>query len=92
MGDVIADAFLDVNRTAARMNERRKKVSDDIVSGLKMIMDLGDTAKQNVTSGADILAKRLPEIAEKPVTVGGQSLSRKHHKKNKWRTRRQPTK
>ena len=92
MGDVIADAFLDVNRTAARMNERRKKVSDDIVSGLKMIMDLGDTAKQNVTSGADILAKRLPEIAQKPVTVGGQSLSRKHHKKNKWQTRRQPTK
>lgn len=89
LGDVIADTFLDANRTVYRMNERRKKIADDIVSGLKMIMDVGDSAKQQVTTGADILAKKLPEIAEKPVAVGGQSLSRKHRRKNKWRTRRQ---
>ena len=40
LGDVVADAFLDANRTAYRLNERRKKISDDIVAGLRTIMDL----------------------------------------------------
>lgn len=104
LGDVIADAFLDVNRTAYRMNEKRKKIADDIVAGLKSIMELGNTAKDRVVSGADTLIQKLPEVAaqtpklpsmpEVPTkpTVGGQALSRKQRKKNKWRTRRQPTK
>lgn len=95
MGDVVADAFLDVNRTAYRMNERRKKITEDIVSGLRTIMELGNSAKDKVTSGADTLITKLPQVAENPPeAVGGsrQSLSRKGRRKHKWRTQRQRTK
>lgn len=100
LGDVIADAFLDANRTVARMNDRRKKVTEDIIAGLKSIMDLGADAKDKVVSGADTLIERLPKIAANPpapaepsatpapATTGGQSLSRKRRRKHKWRTQR----
>lgn len=105
MGDVIADAFLDANRTVGRMNEKRKKITEDIVSGLRSIMDLGNSAKDKVVSGADVFIQKLPEIAaqrpklpeipklpDMPKLKGGQLLSRKPRRKNKWRTQRQPTK
>jgi len=165
MGDTIADAFLDVNRTAYRMNEKRKKVVNDIISGLRVVMDLGkntmsenagkltdkltqviggpkDTAsnltgklgdvksnltgklgdmksnltgklgdmKSNLTGKLGDMKGKLSGVSEKfgdmkskasglmgklsafGTKRGGQALSRKLHKKNKWRTRRQPTK
>ena len=32
LGDAVADVFLDANRTVSRMNEKRKKITEDIVS------------------------------------------------------------
>lgn len=65
-GDAVADAFLDANRTAYRMNEKRKQLVEDIITGLKTVMTVGETAKDKVTSGADILANRLTEIIHGP--------------------------
>ena len=162
VGDTVADSFLDMNRTAYRMNEKRKQLVTDIVAGLKLIMDVGENAKDKVSSGADVLTDKLTQIVHGPTNLkdkasgvvgdlkekssglmgnlkekssglmgdmkekssglmgklsdmkekssgflgnlkekssglmgkfkGGQSLSRKPRKKNKWRTRRQPTK
>jgi hypothetical protein len=149
IGDTIADAFLDTNRTAYRMNEKRKKIVEDIVSGLRTVMNLGNSM---MSTNAGKLSDKLTEVAESPKSAltgklgdmkgsltgklgdmkskfsdmkgsltgklgdmkskfsdmkgsltgklgdlkgkfsGGQALSRKPRKKNKWRTRRQPTK
>lgn len=122
LGDTIGDAFLDINRTAYRMNEKRKQLVDDIVAGLRLVMDIGDNAKETVSEGADKLSNKLIEIVRGPTSSalaekssglmnkfsdlknkssgllakdqeGGRSqrLSRRYRKKNKWRTRRQPT-
>ena len=66
IGDTIADAFLDVNRTAYRMNEKRKKVVDDIVAALRMVMDLGDNANSTFSQNANKLSDKLTEVAEAP--------------------------
>ena len=66
IGDTIADAFLDVNRTAYRMNEKRKKVADDIIAALRMVMDLGDNANSTFSQNANKLSDKLTEVAEAP--------------------------
>ena len=85
MGDMIADGFLDVNRTAAKLNENRKKITDDIVTGLRSIMDLGTSATDRVASGANTLIEKLPAIAEKPPapvpTKGGKRRRRTKRQK-----------
>lgn len=63
MGDAMADAFLDVNRTVYRLNEKRKKIANDIVSGLRALTSLGAQAKDKVVSGADSLIEKLPQVA-----------------------------
>lgn len=166
LGDAVADTFMDANRTAYRMNEKRKQLINDIVTGLKLVMDVGETTKDKVSSGANALADKLTQIIHGPDAIkdkasgvvgdlkekssglmgsmkekssgllgkfsdmkekssgllgkmsdlkekssglmgkfsdmknafkkddqeGGQLLSRKPRRKNKWRTRRQPTK
>lgn len=136
LGDAVADTFMDANRTAYRMNEKRKQLVDDIVTGLRAVMDIGTSAKDKVTSGADVLTDKLTQIIHGPAALkekatglvgdmkekssglmgkfsdmkgkatglmekfgksteeqeGGQSLSRRHRKKKKWRTRRQQIK
>lgn len=85
MGDMIADGFLDVNRTAAKLNENRKKITDDIVTGLRSIMELGTSATDRVASGANTLIEKLPAIAENPPapipTKGGKRRHRTKRQK-----------
>jgi hypothetical protein len=94
LGDVLADAFLDANRTVYRLNEKRVKLVDDIVGGLKQIMSVGEGLGAKVSTGAtgliDGMKKVKTEVPKETLPVGGRRhrFSRKAHKKAKWRTRR----
>ena len=91
LGDVLADAFLDANRTVYRLNEKRVKLVDDIVAGLRQIMSIGDGIGSRVTSGATGLIGNMQKVkAETPKPVGGKKhrFSRKAPRKAKWQTRR----
>lgn len=100
IGDGLADTFLDANRAAYRLNEKRKKVADDLVSGLKTIMAVSKQTGTKIGEGATALITKAREAAAKPVPastavspsetpakVGGR-FSRKVHKKSKWRKTR----
>jgi hypothetical protein len=105
IGDAIADAFLDANRTVYKLNEKRKKLVEDLTTGLRSIMDVGNQAGTKIGEGAETLIAKAKEVANRPVpsvtlpkvpsvtlpklTRGGR-FSRKAHNKRKWRrTRRQ---
>lgn len=99
MGDALADAFLDANRTVYKLNEKRKKLTKDIVSGLDTVMNLGSQVSNRVQQGADVVTQQLRNLPSAPsaptVALGGWSdrLSRKKRRQPKWTTlRRQRTK
>ena len=88
LGDAIADAFLDANRTVYKLNDKRKKLAEDLTNGLRTIMDVGNQAGTKIGEGAETLITKAKEVAAKPIRGG--RFSRKAHKKSKWRkTRRQ---
>lgn len=105
MGDALADAFLDANRTVYKLNEKRKKLTEDVVNGLQTVMSLGDNVGAKVVDGAKKLTaelKALPAVPElpatptpapetQPVSLGGRRhrLSRKKRTETKWKTSRQ---
>ena len=66
MGDALADAFLDANRTVYKLNEKRKKLTEDIVGGLQSLMGLGKNLGSRVTQGAQALTSQLKTL---PVAV-----------------------
>lgn len=99
IGDAIADTFLDANRTVYKLNDKRKKLVDELVSGLQTVMDVGKQTGTKIGEGASTLITQAREVASKPVPgkdallsearslapkFGGR-FSRKVHKKNKWR-------
>lgn len=62
MGDALADAFLDANRTVYKLNEKRKKLTQDIVGGLQSLMGLGKDLGSRVTQGAQALTSQLKTL------------------------------
>lgn len=62
MGDALADAFLDANRTVYKLNEKRKKLTEDIVGGLQSLMGLGKNLGSRVTQGAQTLTSQLKSL------------------------------
>jgi hypothetical protein len=66
MGDALADAFLDANRTVYKLNDKRKKLTEDVVNGLQSIMSLGDSLGSKVTEGAQTLASQLKSLPTVP--------------------------
>lgn len=100
IGDAIADTFLDANRTVYKLNEKRKKVVDDLVSGLQTIMSVGNQAGTKIGEGAEKLITKAKEVvaskpermsfAPTPVRRGGR-FSRKPSRKYKWKTRKHRT-
>ena len=62
MGDALADAFLDANRTVYKLNEKRKKLTDDVVSGLQTIMGLGNSVGAKVSEGAKTLTSQMQNL------------------------------
>ena len=87
LGDVIADAFLDANRTVYKLNEKRKKLVDDLTTGLRSIMEVGNQTGTKIGQGAETLITQAKEVVDKQPKLGGR-FSRKVHKKKKWKTRR----
>jgi hypothetical protein len=66
MGDALADAFLDANRTVYKLNEKRKKLTEDIVGGLQTLMGVGKGLGTRVTQGAKTMVSELKTIAATP--------------------------
>lgn len=67
IGDAIADAFLDANRTVYKLNEKRKKLVEDFTGALKSIMDVGNQAGTKIGEGAEKLITTAKEVASRPV-------------------------
>jgi len=67
IGDAIADAFLDANRTVYKLNEKRKKLVEDLTTGLRSIMDVGNQAGTKIGEGAETLIAKAKEVANRPV-------------------------
>lgn len=103
MGDALADAFLDANRTVYKLNEKRQKLTEDIVGGLQSIMGISKNVGSQVTQGAKSLVSELkslppapamptlpsaPSAPPAPKGAGRQRFSRKRQNKSKWKTTR----
>lgn len=73
LGTMIADAFLDANRTVNRLNEKRKKIVADITAGLKAIVDAGSTVGNQAAQGARTLMTRTQEVANQATTAANQA-------------------
>ena len=67
MGDAIADTFLDANRTIYKLNEKRKKLVDDVVNGLNTIMFLGKQTGTKIGEGAETLITKAKEVVAAPL-------------------------
>ena len=65
IGDTIADTFLDANRTVNRLNEKRKKIVEDITSGLKAIVGIGSQLNSKVSEGAQALTRGVNSATER---------------------------
>jgi len=89
MGDALADAFLDANRTAYKLNENRKKLTEDIVSGLQLITDVGKKVGPQVAEGAEKLQTTLQSLPTPTTGARRHRLSRKKRTQTKWKTSRQ---
>jgi hypothetical protein len=69
IGDAIADTFLDANRTVYKLNEKRKKLASDLISGLQTVMDLGNQAGTKIGEGAEKLITKTKEVVSKTPEV-----------------------
>ena len=63
IGDAIADSFLEVNRMAGRINEKRIKLANDISSALGSIATAATGVSTSVKEGAQTLATKTQEAA-----------------------------
>lgn len=64
MGDSLADAFLDANRTAYKLNERRKEVIEQIKDGLQAMQDVASQAGVKLQEGTKLLTDQLDTIRQ----------------------------
>ena len=91
LGDMIADAFLDANRTVYRLNEKRKKIVQDITSGLQAIVDTGKTIGSQAVVGAQTLINRTNEAANQAQTMAQGAIGNLSERANRVRTSFGPT-
>ena len=64
IGDTIADLFLEGNRAIARLNEKRKKLAEDISRGIALVSDAAGTVSNTFSEGASKLAESTKEAAK----------------------------
>jgi hypothetical protein len=74
IGDAIADAFLDANRTIYKLNEKRKKLTDDLISGLQTIVSIGNQTGTKIGEGAEKLINKAKEVATTPLPTKAQDM------------------
>lgn len=89
IGDAIADTFLEANRTVYRLDEKRKKVGDDIATAFELISNSVQDTTSQMKQGFTTLSDKTREVAQVPQTAG-KKLTRQRRRKSKWsrRTRR----
>ena len=63
MGDMIADNFLEINRTVARIDAKRQKLVADITSALTSLASASKDVSTNVSEGALKLAQKTQDAA-----------------------------
>lgn len=61
IGDMIADNFLEINRTVARLDTKRQKLATDISSALSSIASASKDISTNVSEGATKLAQKTQD-------------------------------
>jgi hypothetical protein len=67
IGDTIADLFLEGNRAVARLNEKRKKLAEDISKGIALVSDAAGTVSNTFSEGASKLAESTKEAAKSSI-------------------------
>lgn len=99
IGDTLADVFMEANRAVARIDQKRIKISEDIAKGIELISGMTSGMSGKIKEGASSLAsatraagtglkeKISPTTPAPPAETppGGQRLSRKMKRKNKWK-------
>ena len=88
LGDTLADAFLDANRTVYKLNERRKEVVQQILDGLRAIQDMGTKVGSQVQEGSKVLTSQLQQVKTAPTGGRRYRFSRKQRRQHTWRKTR----
>ena len=91
IGDAIADTFLEANRTVSRLDEKRKKVGEDIANAFQLISEAVQDTTSQMKQGFTTLSDKTREAAQQvPQIAGKKKLTRHRKRKSKWnrRTRR----
>ena len=90
IGDAIADTFLEANRTISRLDEKRKKVGEDIANAFQLISDSVQETSSQMKQGFSTLSDKTREAVQIPQVAGKKKLTRHRRRKSKWskRTRR----
>lgn len=87
MGPMIADLFLEGNRTVARMDEKRQKLVGDISSALTTISDSLSTAASKFQTGFQTFSSAV-KTAPLPAPPAKQLNGGRRKSSKKWRLHR----
>ena len=91
MGDMIADIFLEGNRTVSRLDEKRQKLASDISEALNVLSSVVADGTSQVRTGMQSLSDKTQQVAttmpipKVPRLQGGQPFSRRRRIHKKWR-------
>jgi hypothetical protein len=88
-GDMIANVFLEGNRTVANLDTKRRQLASDLSDAMEMISETVKGVSSDMKNGLTSVAAQTRAAATLPAppTVGG--LHRFRRKSNKkWQTRR----
>lgn len=85
MGDMVADVFLEGNRTVARLDEKRQKLASDISEALTALSSAVTDTTAQVRQGMQSLSEKTQQVAMKPTIGGRKSFSRRRRLHKKWR-------
>jgi hypothetical protein len=80
MGDMIADTFLEADRTVFRLNEKRQQLGNDISDAFAVLSGSVEEFKQ----GFRDLSDKTREVSQRK-GGGRKKLTRQHRRKNKGR-------
>jgi len=69
IGSVLADTFLDANRTVTKLDGNRKKILSDMVAGLGALQSAGPPAADQVKQGAQKLLAAVRQVQEAVFTA-----------------------
>lgn len=66
LGNSLADAFLDANRTAGDLREKSGELVRDIVSGINTLTETGNKLSSRISEGTNVLQTGLQNLPARP--------------------------